>query len=142
MVEKPSPDPFLKNKHWGYLWVNSLKIYAPCFNCITSWGLLKYIKANLQLLPYIKFFKKQKRGLRLVLLPNCLPDFWRKIFLMLYSIRWPNFIVWLPLLRETLANICIIITCWPVCGVMNFEINLIFLIKPFFLHDQRIKTKL
>ena len=25
--------------------------------------------------------------------------------------------------------------------VINFEINLIFLIKPFFLHDQTVKTK-
>ena len=32
-------------------------------------------------------------------------DFSRKMFLMLYSINWPNFIVWLPLLLEILGNI-------------------------------------
>ena len=38
-------------------------------------------------------------------------DFWRKIFLLLYSINWLNFIVWLPLLCEILGNMCIIIFC-------------------------------
>ena len=54
------------------------------------------------------------------------------MFLMLYSIDWPNFIVWLPLLLEILGNICIAIVCFPGCDVINFEISLIFLIKPFF----------
>ena len=31
----------------------------------------------------------------------------------------------------------IAIVCKPSCDVMIFEVNLIFLIKPFFLHDQR-----
>ena len=26
---------------------------------------------------------------------------------------------------------CIVIICYPVCGVINFEINISFLIKPF-----------
>ena len=38
--------------------------------------------------------------------------FWRKIFPLLYFINWPNFIVWLPLLCETLGNMCI---CVIVC---------------------------
>ena len=28
------------------------------------------------------------------------------------------------------------------CDVVNFEINVIFLIKPFFLHDQNVMTKI
>ena len=56
----------------------------------------------------------------------------RKIFLVLYSINWPNFIVWLPLLLEILDNTCISIICCPVCDVRNFEINLDFLFKPIF----------
>ena len=32
--------------------------------------------------------------------------FWRKIFILLYSITWQNFIVWLPLRREILCNMC------------------------------------
>ena len=36
----------------------------------------------------------------------------------------------------------IIIVCQPGYDVINFEINLIFLAKPFFLHDQIVKTKI
>ena len=31
--------------------------------------------------------------------------------------------------------------CEPDCDVMDFEVNLIFLIKPFFIHDQKFMTK-
>ena len=68
-------------------------------------------------------------------------DFPTKMFLMLYSIKWPNFIVWLSLLLEILSNISIATVCYPGCEVMGFETNLIFLIKPFFLHDQKFLTK-
>ena len=61
------------------------------------------------LLP-IRLFQKINRGLELVSLPHFLDNFWRKIFL-LYSINWPSFIVWLPLLREILGNMCIAIVC-------------------------------
>ena len=59
-------------------------------------------------------------------------DYSRKMFLMLYSINQPNFIAWLFLLIEIFVNMCILIVCQPGCDVTNFEINLIFLIKPFF----------
>ena len=38
-------------------------------------------------------------------------DFSRKMVFMLYSINWPNFIVWLPLPLEILGNMCITIAC-------------------------------
>ena len=57
------------------------------------------------------------------------------------SINWPNFIVRLSLICEILNNMCVVILCEPGCVVINFEINLIFLIKPFFLHSQKVKTK-
>ena len=38
-------------------------------------------------------------------------DFSTKMFLMLYSINWPKFIVWLPLLLEILGSMCIVIVC-------------------------------
>ena len=57
-------------------------------------------------------------------------DFWRKMFL-LYSINWPIFIDWLPLLLEILGNICIVIICYPVCDIINLETKLSFLIKLF-----------
>ena len=68
-------------------------------------------------------------------------DFSTKMFLMLYSINRPNLIAWLPLLLEILGNMCNAIVCFPGCDVMEFEINLIFLIEPFFLHDQKVMTK-
>ena len=67
-------------------------------------------------------------------------NFWRKIFFLLCSINWPNFIVWLTLLCEILGKMCNAIVCKPGCNVMNFEVNLIFLTL-FFLHDQKVLTK-
>ena len=47
----------------------------------------------------------------------------------------------LPLLCEILGKMCVGIVCKPDCDVMNFEVNLIFLIKLFLLHDQNVVTK-
>ena len=44
-------------------------------------------------------------------------------------VNWPNFIVWLLLHFEILANMSIIIICFPDCDVINFEINLSFFKK-------------
>ena len=86
------------------------------------------------------------KGLGKVSPAHFVSDFSTKIFLMLYPINWPNFMAWVPLLVELLGNICIAVICWPGCDVMDLEINLIFeinliLIKPFFLHDQKVMTK-
>ena len=75
VVEKPFPDTLLNRQNWEYLWINSLTI------------------ADHLLLPHIKLFKKTNIGLG-VSLPHFLQDFWRKMFVWLYSINWSNFIVW------------------------------------------------
>ena len=76
------------------------------------------------------FFKKEnKNWSELAFLPHCLHDFWRKIFILLYSIYWLNFTVWLLWLLEVSGNECIVIVCFPGCDVKNFEINIGFLIK-------------
>ena len=49
--------------------------------------------------------------------------------------------VCLLLLREILGNMCIVTVCLPGSDVMNFAVNLIFLIKPLFLHDQKLNHK-
>ena len=59
-------------------------------------------------------------------------DFSRKMFVMLYSINWPHLIVWLLLLLEILDNMWITIVCFPGCGDINFESNLILPNKSFF----------
>ena len=70
---------------------------------MTSWGLTKQVEIKLQTTCFYLIYslnKKQKK--------NFLLDFWRKIFLLLHSINWPNFIVWLPLLCEKLDNMYIV----------------------------------
>ena len=66
-------------------------------------------------------------------------DFSGKMFLILYSINWLNFIVRLFLLLETRGNVCIAVVYFPSCNVINFEINLSN--QAVFLHDQKLKTK-
>ena len=61
------------------------------------------------------------------------------MFLMLYY--WSNFIVWLPLVLDILGNMCIAIVCFPGCDLINFEINLIFLIKQFFYRTKMLRLK-
>ena len=78
----------------------------------------------------LKFYILSRR-LGLASPPHFVYDFWRKILFMLYSINWPNSVAWLPLLLEILGNMCIVIICYPICGVINFEINLSLLITPF-----------
>ena len=68
-------------------------------------------------------------------------DFSTKMFLMLYSTNWPNSIGWLPLLLEILGNMYIATVCYLGCDVMDFQINLIILIEPLFLYDQKVMTK-
>ena len=107
-----------------------------------SWRLSRYIEVKLQTTCFHnKLFKAIKWGLELVSLPHFLHKFWRVIFLLLYSINWQNFIVWLPLICEILDNMCIAIVCKPGFDLMNFEFNLFFPIKAFFLFDQNVVTK-
>ena len=58
---------------------------------------------------------------------------------MLYQLT--KFHSWLPLRLEILVNIYIAIVCYPGCDVINFEINLIFLIKPFFDMTENSRQK-
>ena len=49
-------------------------------------------------------FSFSEKSLGLVSPSHFVHDFARKMFLMLDSIDWPNFIVWSPLLLEMLGN--------------------------------------
>ena len=89
----------------------------------------------------ILIFYFLEKDLGIVSPPYFVYDFSTKVFLMLYSINWPN-CVWLRLLLEILGNMCIAIACLPGCDVMNFEINLIFLIKPFLYMTKKSTQKL
>ena len=140
------PDPFIKNQNWAYLWINRLQFYKICFYCMSKSGLPKYIKSKVLTTSFYltwSFFLKKKRGLeqKEVPLPYLLHNFERKIFLALYFINWPSVIVWLPLLLKISGDMCIAIICYPVCDVINFEINHSFRIRPF-LHNQKVSTKM
>ena len=140
-MEKLFQDSFLKNWNWAYLSINSLKFYTVCFYCISIWGLSKYIETKVQntcLYLIENFIKTIRRDLKLIF---CM-IFWRKLFLLLYSINSPNSIVCLPLHREILDNMCIAVVSYPGCDVIYFEINFTFLIKSFFLQYQKGKTKI
>ena len=58
--------------------------------------------------------------------------------LLIDQISLPGFLYFV----RYVGNTCIAIVCKPGCDGMNFEVNLIFLIKPFFLlHDQKVVAK-
>ena len=118
------PDLFLffKKAIWG-----KSKSYAAYFQHFAIAFNLVYNKNK----PYETFSYESRDMLKFVFLEKGLGivsptyfvySFSRKIFFVLYSINWPNFIVWLLLLLEIL----------PCCDVILFEINFISLIKPFF----------
>ena len=58
-------------------------------------------------------------------MPHFLHSFWRKKFITFYSIKWANFIVWLPLPLEILGNMCIGLR--EKCPNMEFFLGRIFL---------------
>ena len=82
-----------------------------------------------------------EKGLGIVSPSHFMNDFSRKIF-MLYSRNWPDFIVWLPLFLETFGNMCIEILCFSAYDVINFEANLLFLIKLFFYKTKKLRQYL
>ena len=51
------------------------------------------------------------KGLGIISPAHFVYDFSTKMFFMLYSTNWPNFIVWLPFLLEILSNMGIAIVC-------------------------------
>ena len=88
----------LYSLYWLYTKFRTIEIY---------WN----YDADYLLLQHIKFFWQTKRGLEPSISVSSSVCFWRKVFLLLNSITWPNFIVWLSSLREILGNVCIAIVC-------------------------------
>ena len=137
--------PSSKNWKLDIFPIDGLKFYTCCFFLCQIEGYSNILTLSCR--PFVfclilSFFKKQKGGLELFSLSHFLHDFWRKTFILLCFINCPNFIAWLPFLCEILGNTCIAIVYEPGPDVINFEINLIFLIKPIFLNDQKVKTKI
>ena len=60
-------------------------------------------------------------------------------YVLLTNFNYSNFIVWLLFFHKILGHICIIIICFSVCDVINFEIKLSY--QVFFLYDQKSLNK-
>ena len=90
----------------------------------------------------LNFFKKIKRGLELVSLPHFPRNFWRKLSCYILLIDQTSLSGYIYFVRYwAICVVCITIVCKPGRDVRNFEVNLLFLVKPFFLHDQKLATK-
>ena len=62
-MEKLFPDPFLKIRNWGYLWINSKKFHPVCFCCyvqVEDYQIVLKQRANHLLLFHIKLLWKLK----------------------------------------------------------------------------------
>ena len=139
-MEKLFPDSFLQNQHWGYLRINSLKFYKACLHCMPRWRPSKSTETKMQTNCFYLIqscLKKIKRDLELFSLTHFLQDFWTEIFLLIYSINWPNFIAWLRLLCDILGNMCIVIVCFPDCDLITCLLSLceildnMYIVTPF-----------
>ena len=83
-----------------------------------------------------------EKFLGLVSPPHFVYAFSRKFIIMLYSINWSNFIVWLCFHFQIWRNMSIKTVCNSGSDFINFENNLIFLDQVVFLHGQKVKTKI
>ena len=86
-------------------------------------------------------FGFSKEGLGLVSPPHFVHDSSRKIFLVIFY-SWHNFILWLALHLKISGKLCIVIGCYLTCDVINVEIYLSFLIKPFSCLPKNSEQKL
>ena len=113
-------------------------IYQISIQCIANWKLFKILHYRSRDTLNFGFLDK---SLAIFSAAHFVYDFSTKMFLMLYSINWPNFFVWLPLFLEILGNMSIAIVCYPGCAIIHFKINLIVLIKPFLYITKKQRQK-
>ena len=91
---------------------------------------------------YVLSFDFLEKGLEIVSPLHFMHDISRKIFLILCSIYWPNLTAWLHVLLELLGNMSNGTVCFSGYGIINFEINLIVLIKTFFYMTKKLIQKI
>ena len=68
--------------------------------------------------------------------------FQEKKFFIFYYINWSSLNVSLFLLLEILGNMCIAIACYQFCDLIDFEIYLSVLVKPFSYMTETLAQKL
>ena len=129
MVEKLFLVAFLKKQNWAYL-ISLIVLSFMQFGFIVCRvegyrNILKLSCTPLATASYEAFLKSKKRSW------TSLPVTFSAWFLK-KTIYFTKF-------YQSCSYMYVII-CWPSCDVINCEINIIFLIKPFFLHNQKVKT--
>ena len=92
VVEKLFTDSFLKNQNWEYLWINTLKFYIFVFIACQVEGNQNFLTLSYKSMAFTSYkaFLRNKKWSG-----TSLP------VLLLYSINWSIFIVWLT----TLLNV-------------------------------------
>ena len=104
---------------WNKAWLIVINmVYTICLTSCRTTEVLK----RLPVLRYFTWkleFVSYTLSMIVVSPPNFVNDFSKKIYLMLYSINWPNLIVWLHLLLEKSTNMCIVIVCLPGYDIIN-----------------------
>ena len=110
-----------KNQNRAYLWINILKlyIYIFCFDFSASRG------TSLPASFSAWFLNK-----------NVSPHIFIYLTKSQYLVAFTSWDIGQYVYCNSLLT-----RLWR-CDVINFEINLIFLIKTFFLHDQKVNTKI
>ena len=134
VIEKLLPDLFLKTQNWAYPLSSSLKYYTVCFYRMPRSRLLKYIEFKVLTtcfnLAWV-LFKKTKRGLKLVYLSQNLYSILKKYFTryicLIEQFKLPVFLYLLS--YWTISVLYLIVS--KAYEVINFEINLSYLIKSF-----------
>ena len=139
-MEKIVPDPFLENKNWAYLWINSLDFHTICFYCIPNWGLSKYIETKLQttcVYLILSIFKKET-------------EVWNWSPCLTFCIAFEQKFFSCDILLIDQVSFCgcfYFVGYRAICVFQLFIVysncfKLIFLIKLFLLHDQKVMIKL
>ena len=134
-------------KAHSQVWNNFWKPYKMITYAFMSyWAYNKQIKISIWLQIYAQstymlnfdFFRKEPG----TSLPTTFSAWFLRMSFMLYFTDKRNLIYWLPLLLEIFRNTFIAIICFQNCDVINFEINLYFLIKPFPNMIKIVRTKI
>ena len=131
VVVKLFHDPFLKDQTWTYPWINGLKVFIVC----QVKGYLKTVKISHRSLAFTWYkTNKTESGTSL---PTLFSAWLLNKNISLVIFYWLNKVH--CLVAFTLWDIgqYVYFVCLSGCDIINFEIILIFQIKPFFQHDKK-----
>ena len=119
---------------------NLVSIYfdSPRLGHTTKTNFITFQTIDPEISLILNFWKKD---LGLVCPPHFVHNVSRKIFLMFYSLNWPNFIVLLLFILEISSKMLIPVACFPVCDVIKFEIHVSFVIKLFSYITKKAEQK-